>query len=237
LTLLPEKEKSGMISVREAAEILQVSQKTVYRWITEGKLPVKRLGRQFYLERADVNDLLTQEGKIIPEIPGTEPDIDIPLSEMLEKAGIFYRIHGNTIQEVIYNALSNVKGVDAKIMDPIYRMFLSREELASTGIGDGIAIPHARGTLVGYVSHPLLSLSFLENPVEFNAIDGEPVQALFLLISPNVKTHLRILAKLSYVLQDPDCKETIVKQDSRDKILEAVRKAEERFRKKNGNIK
>lgn len=219
-----------MISVKEAADILHVSQKTVYRWISEGKLPLKRLGRQFYLERADVNNLLTQEGMVIPEIPGTEVDIDLPLSEMLSKAGIFYRICGTTVREVLHNALSNVKGVDSNMMEPIFQMFLSREELASTGIGDGIAIPHARGALVGYVSQPLLSLSFLENPVEFNAFDGKPVQALFLLISPNVKTHLRILAKLAYLLQDPVCKETIIQQASRDKILEVITQAEERFR-------
>jgi len=223
-----------MISVKEAADILKVSQKTVYRWIAEGKLPLKRLGRQFYLEKADVNNLLQQDGNVNPALPPQEELTDIPLSEMLSKAGIFYKTTGNTVKEVIHNALSQVEGVDASQMEPIYRMFLSREELASTGIGDGIAIPHARGTLVGYVSQPLLSLSFLENPVDFNAIDGKPVQALFMLISPNVRTHLRTLAKLSYILQDPACKETIIRQASRDIILKAFQQAEARFHKEKG---
>jgi nitrogen PTS system EIIA component len=219
-----------MISVKEAAEILHVSQKTVYRWISEGKLPLKRLGTQYYLERADVDSLTDQEGLVVSVIPGTEGDIDLPISEMLQRAGIFYNVGGNTVKDSLHQSLQNVKGVDVSVMEPIFRMFLSREELASTGIGDGIAIPHARGALVGYVSQPLLSLSFLENPVDFNAIDGKPVTALFLLISPNVKTHLRILAKLAYLLQDAACKAAVTSHAKAETILEVITEAEARFR-------
>jgi nitrogen PTS system EIIA component len=221
-----------MISVREAAELIGVSQKTIYRWIKDGRMPSYRLGGQHFLERSEVNDLVIREGlRPLPEAtPEEGQDEDISLREMLIKGGVFYRIHGGAKREVLQNALGMVRGLDEKVADPLFRMFLAREELASTGIGDGIAIPHARGSLMGYISQPVLSLSFLDKPVEYGALDGKPVQALFLLISPNVRTHLRILAKLSFALRLPHCKEAILSQASRDVILDVFARAEEGFR-------
>jgi PTS system nitrogen regulatory IIA component len=221
-----------MISVREAAEMIGVSQKTVYRWIKDGRVPSYRLGGQHFLEKSEVNDLVIREGiRPLPEATTDDgEDEDISLREMLIKGGVFYRIGGATKREVLQNALTMVRGLDEKVADPLFRMFLAREELASTGIGDGIAIPHARGSLVGYISQPALSLSFLEKPVDYGALDGKPVHALFLLISPNVRTHLRILAKLSFALRMPLCKEAILGQASRDIILDVFARAEEGFR-------
>jgi nitrogen PTS system EIIA component len=221
-----------MISVREASELIGVSQKTVYRWIKDGRIPSYRLGGQHFLEKSEVNDLVIREGlRPLPEVTSDDgQEEDISLREMLIKGGVFYRIGGGTKREVLQNALSMVRGLDEKVADPLFRMFLAREELASTGIGEGIAIPHARGSLVGYVSQPALSLSFLEKPVEYGALDGKPVHALFLLISPNVRTHLRILAKLSFALRMLPCKEAILGQASRDIILNVFARAEEGFR-------
>jgi PTS system nitrogen regulatory IIA component len=220
-----------MISVKEAAEILGVTTKKVYQFIDHGLLPSHRLGKQYYLERNEVTNYMAETGKPTLEINPDEIDHELHLSEMLANAGIYYNVPGSTKTEALHNSLSLIKGIDLKVMEPIFQMFLSREELASTGVGNGIAIPHARGTLVGYINQPLLSLSFLENPIEYDAIDDKPVNILFLLISPNVQTHLRILAKLAYLLQDPACKETIINQAPPETILATIAQAEKRFGK------
>lgn len=222
-----------MLSVREAAEILGISQKTVYRWINDGRLPSHRLGAQHFLERSEVNNLAIREGlRPLPEtMQETENEEDISLHEMLVKGGVFYRISGSTKKDVLQNALNMVKGVDESVSDPLFQMFLAREELASTGIGDHIAIPHARGSLVGYVSQPILSLSFLETPIDYGALDGKPVYALFLLVSPNVRTHLRILARLSFCLHDPEFKQAVLSQASREMVLSTLAQTEARLRR------
>ena len=79
----------------------------------------------------------------------------------------------------------------------------AREALGSTGIGDGIAIPHVRNPIVLHVSHPFVALALLKQPVDFDALDGQPVNALFLVVSPTIPTHLRILAQLGALLRDP----------------------------------
>lgn len=217
-----------MLSVREASELLGVSQKTVYRWINSGRIPYHRLGAQYYLERSEVNNMVVREG-IVPIPEGKDPDDleeDASLHEILQRGGVFYRVGGKTKREVLQNALGMIKGLDNSIMKPLFEMFICREELSSTGIGEGIAIPHARGSLAGYVNRPILSLSFLESPIEYGALDGKPVHALFLLISPNVRSHLRILAKLSFALQNAACKEAILNQASRDTIMDLFARME-----------
>lgn len=222
-----------MLSVREAAETLGVSQKTVYRWIKDGRLPSHRLGGQHLLEKSEVNNLMIREG--LGPVPDAaqedQDDEDVSLHEMLTRGGVFYRISGATKKDVLRNALSMVKGVDDSVSNPLFQMFCAREELASTGIGDHIAIPHARGSLVGYVSHPILSLSFLETPIDYGALDDKPVYALFLLISPNVRTHLRILARLSFCLRTPEFKKAVLNQASRETILNILGQTEASLRR------
>jgi len=222
-----------MLSVREAAEVLGVSQKTVYRWIKDGRVPSHRLGGQHFLEKSEVNNLVIRDG--LAPMPDARREMedhqDVSLHDMLAKGGVFYRISGTTKREVLQNALSMVKGVDESVSSPLFQMFLAREELASTGIGDHIAIPHARGSLVGYISQPVLSLSFLETPIDYGALDGKPVHALFLLISPNVRVHLRVLARLSFCLHAAEFKQTVLGQASRDTILSTLAQTEARLAK------
>lgn len=222
-------EKRIMITVKEAAELLGVTTKTVYHWIDQGRLPSHRLGNQYYLERSEVDSILSESGQVIPELKSVEISSDPLLSEMLQSGGIHYNVPGKTRNEALRNALSLIQGMDARVMEPIFQMFISREELASTGLGDGIAIPHARGTLVGYVNRPLLSLSFLLEPVEYDAIDGKPVDILFLLVSPNVQTHLRILARLAFLLQEPSCREAILSRAPREQILQVISSVEQQL--------
>lgn len=222
-----------MLSVREAAEVLGVSQKTVYRWIKDGRVQSHRLGGQYLLERSEVNNLVIRDGlgPLPDEAEKLEDCQDISLHDMFTRGGVFYRIGGTTKRDVLQNALSMVKGVDESVSQPLFQMFLAREELASTGIGDHIAIPHARGSLVGYISQPILSLSFLETPIDYGALDGKPVYALFLLISPNVRTHLRVLARLSFCLHTPEFKQAVLGQASRETILSILAQTEARLGK------
>lgn len=220
-----------MLSVREAAELLGVSQKTIYRWLKDGRLPSHHLGGQHFLERSEVNNLAIRDGlRPLPDTAQeTENGEDVSLHEMLVKGGVYYRISGSAKKDVLRNALNMMKGVDESVSDPLFQMFLAREELASTGIGDHIAIPHARGSLVGYISRPILSLSFLETPIDYGALDGKPVYALFLLVSPNVRTHLRILARLSFCLHDSEFKQAVLSQAARETILNTLAQTEARL--------
>ena len=108
----------------------------------------------------------------------------------------------------------------------LYQILLARENLGSTGIGDGIAIPHVRNPIVLHITQPMITLCFLEHPINFGALDGEPVDTLFTLISPTVRTHLQLLSRLGFVLQNPAFKDALKKKLPSDKILEELARAE-----------
>jgi PTS system nitrogen regulatory IIA component len=76
---------------------------------------------------------------------------------------------------------------------------------------------------------PAVTLCFLEHPVDFGALDGKPVHALFLLVSPTVRAHLHLLSRLSAALHDPELKRLVVEQGGREEILAGFRRVEGTF--------
>jgi mannitol/fructose-specific phosphotransferase system IIA component (Ntr-type) len=80
--------------------------------------------------------------------------------------------------------------------------------LQSTGVGDGIALPHVRNPAVLELATPMVCLCFLEAPVEFNALDGKPVNTLFVPLSPDVRIHLHLLSRISFALRHSRVQET-----------------------------
>lgn len=94
--------------------------------------------------------------------------------------------------------------VDEKSEGILYKMLKRRENLGSTGIGDGIAIPHCRSLVVNR-----LRVAFGRKPegLEFKAIDGEPVYNLFLIVAPPLEVsnqYLPVLGKIAQFTRDPD---------------------------------
>jgi len=110
--------------------------------------------------------------------------------------------------------------------DFLLQVLLAREALGTTAIGDGIAIPHVRNPILLHVSSPAITLCFLEKPIDFQALDGKPVDVLFTLISPTAKTHLHLLAKLAYALREERFKEVLRRRGSATEIMTTVKALE-----------
>ena len=110
--------------------------------------------------------------------------------------------------------------------DILLNAMLVREELGATGFGDGIAIPHARYPIVTNIADAIVSICFTQEPVNFGAIDGKPVSCLFTLISPTVRSHLKTLSRIAFVLQNTAVKDALTHQKPHDKILAEIEQAE-----------
>ncbi len=103
----------------------------------------------------------------------------------------------------------------------------AREAMGSTGIGDGIAIPHVRNPILLHVEQPFVTLALLPEPVDFDAIDGKPVHALFFVVSPSVPVHLRILAQLGFVLRDDVLRKLLADRAPTDDIIGRIEMLEQ----------
>jgi mannitol/fructose-specific phosphotransferase system IIA component (Ntr-type) len=101
-----------------------------------------------------------------------------------------------------------------------------REALHSTGIGDGVALPHARTALTGLVSQPVIVFGRHSKGISYGAIDGKPAQLFFLLVTTSVTQHLQLLARLSRLLRSPALRQKLMVALSPEQILQILKEAE-----------
>lgn len=217
------------LSVSDVADLLGVSGKTVYRWVKDGRLPAYRLGQRLRFNRSELLEWATAQR--LPVAPQGFEAVDaggasVSLSRALRKGGINYRVGGRDKREALRSAVEALRLPDHVARETMLAVLLARESLGSTGIGGGIAIPHPRNPIVLHLSEPAVALCFLENAVDFESIDGAPVDKLFVITSPSVRAHLSLLSQLSWLLRQPSVRKVLVKQESREIILEEFARCE-----------
>ena len=109
--------------------------------------------------------------------------------------------------------------------DTLFESLVAREKLGSTGFGDGIAIPHCR--LTGCTA-PISAVLHLETAVDFDAIDGEPVDLLFVLLVPEEATdeHLELLRQIAGIFEQEDVRERLRNAADNNALYQTVLNAQ-----------
>lgn len=214
------------IGVREAAELMNVSEKTVYRWIKGNKLPVFKINEQYRINRAELLEWATAHRINVSTEIFSDPDRDkvpIPsLAAALQAGGIHYRVEGKDKESVLQAAVELMALPPEVDRTFLLKVLLARESLGSTGIGEGIAIPHVRNPIVLYIPQPMVTLCFLEEPIDFGALDGKPVHTIFMIVSPTISAHLSLLSRLSFALRQAAFAGVIGRRGSRAEIAAAA---------------
>jgi nitrogen PTS system EIIA component len=194
------------LTLRQAADYLGVSETMARRWIGERGLPVHEVNERLYLNAVELWEWAVEQGVAVSrsllEHARRAPDTVPPMSELLRAGGIFYDIDAIEKRDVLREFVARLPLPPEQDRATLLSVLEAREAMGSTGIGDGIAIPHVRNPIVLHVDQPTVTLCLLSRPIDFDAIDGKPVHALFMVVSPTVPVHLRILAQLGFVLRD-----------------------------------
>lgn len=219
------------LTVEDVTKIFNVSEKTIYRWIKTNNLPAYRVNNQYRFNRTDLLEwAASHRVNLSPtqiQNDHSQPSETLPVfSEALANGGIYYRVDGNDKPSVLKEIVGLLRLPDRIDRELLLQMLIAREEMGSTAVGDGIAIPHARNPIVLNVTQPSINLCFLERPIEFDAIDNKLVHTLFTLISPTIQSHLHLLSQISYVLRDPDFHSAIVRHKTREHIFAEARRVE-----------
>lgn len=149
------------------------------------------------------------------------------ITDLLDKRSISLDAAPGSKKEALDQAI-DLMVRSGKIQDEeAYRaQVYAREEESTTGIGEGIAIPHGKCSAV---SRPGLAAMVVKNGVDFEALDDEPVTLIFLIAAPNTKdnVHLDVLSKLSVMLMDEEFTENLRNASSVEEFLEIVDRAVE----------
>lgn len=124
------------------------------------------------------------------------------LTDALSGNAIIVNFEGET-KEAIFTAMISSMSASGKILDTdeVFRVVMEREKLMSTGIGKGFALPHGKTNAVNDMAGAFMTLA---RPVDFQALDNQPVTCVFMLVGRenNVGTHLRLLSKISRIMND-----------------------------------
>lgn len=219
-----------MLELSEAAQALNVDEKTVSRWIRKDRLPAEQIQGNYQINPVDLLEWATDRGiKVNPALYKMHEVDNRPLptlSQALEAGGIHCGISGSDKETVLRNVVTALN-LPVEI-DPefILQVLLAREAMGTTAVGDGIAIPHVRNPILVQLPMPKVSLSYLGEPVDFGALDGKPVHILFTIITPTIRMHLHLLSKLAFCLRDPRLRQVLGRTCNPDAIFAAIMEIE-----------
>jgi PTS system nitrogen regulatory IIA component len=215
-----------MIDLKEVAKLLAVSEKTIYRWIAKKEIPAYKIGEGYRFNRVELLEWATAKKiKVSYEIfdePFETNDVTPSLTEAINTGGIHYRIPGADKESVLKSIVNIMHLPDDVDKEFLIGALMARENLGTTAIGDGIAIPHVRNPIIFHVNKPILALCFLEQAIDFDALDGKAVDTVFTIITHTIRSHLHILSRLGYALHNPDIRRLIKGTSSREEILGAL---------------
>lgn len=236
------------LTIKDVAELLNVSETTIRRWLTAGKIPAYRINHQYRFSHIEIENWMMsckvkQEGgpsffnekQIYPlSEEGQESSLrgglqHFCLYRALHQGDVFINIYGNTKEELIRGttkAIAPKLNVDAEVLS---ELLIDREKLMPTSLNNGIAVPHTRDFLrkgpldMVFVVYP-------KDPIEYGALDGKPVHALFFLFAGNDKGHLQLLAKLAHLGSNNKSLEFLRTKPNKKALLDFIRNWEGQVR-------
>jgi nitrogen PTS system EIIA component len=232
------------LKIKDVAELLSVSETTIRRWLSDGKIPAYRINHQYRFSRIEIENWMMRCKLKSPESGASafnETQIYPPVQELdaqeatsrggmhhfclyraVNQGDVFSTIPGTTKEELIRGttkAIAQKLNVDAEVLA---ELLIDREKLMPTALNNGMAVPHTRDFLrkgpldMVFVVYP-------KEPIEYGALDGKPVHALFFLFASNDKGHLQLLAKLAHLGSSPKALEFLKTKPGKKELLDFLR--------------
>lgn len=231
------------LKIKDVAELLNVSETTIRRWLAEGKIPAYRLHHQYRFSRIEIenwmlscrlqketgNFLPSEEEQIYPQKKGKKEEQDskkgmqqFSLFRAIHRGGIFTDIHSAKKEELIRETMDRVSddlGMDPHVMADL---LLDREKLMPTALNNGIAVPHTRDFLLKGPADVVVVV-FPKTPIHWGALDENPVHTIFFLFACDDKRHLHLLAKLAHLSSHDEALELMRSTPSKKELLDYIK--------------
>lgn len=225
------------LKIKDVTELLNVSEATIKRWIADGKIPYYRLHNQYRFSRSEIENwvLSCKQGGDFSPFEDEEPAKEklgtqqFGLFRAIHKGGVYSNIAGDTKEEVIRNAMVEIAKDLHLDSEVITELLLDRENLMPTALSNGIGVPHTRDFLL-QESYDVIAVVFPAKPIEYGALDGEPVHTLFFLFACDDKRHLHLLAKLAHLSSKPENLAYLQRHPAKPQLLEYIKNWESNIR-------
>lgn len=162
-----------------------------------------------------------------PVQPEARPHL-VHIGEFMDAAGVVLELRGRRRDDVLSELIDHIPALISRPADKLrlFEALREREELCSTSVGDGVAIPHARNALVGLVDRPVIVFGRKAEGLPFGSMDGSLVRLFFLVVAPTVTLHLQTLARLSRLLRNPHVRQGLLSAETVSRVLSLIRVTE-----------
>lgn len=243
------------LRIKDVAELLNVSETTIRRWLVDGKIPAYKLNGQYRFSKIEIENWVISQ-----KMNKKEQEINQPFSSTYQKrylnlkdsetkriignqigsqafslfraiykGGVIHNVEGSTKREVIEESvkiIATTLGLDANVLT---ELLMDREELMPTSLNHGIAVPHTRDFLV-QKPFDIVTVVYPKIPIEYGALDGKKVHTLFFLFACEDKRHLHLLAKLAHLTRTSEALEFLESKPSKTDLLAYIKEWEVKVR-------
>ncbi len=225
------------LELKDVAKSLDLPIGTIERWIRQGRIPIKRRGELCVFDKSalekwakshNLSFFLTEKNTDTSNSDSNDSML-YNLTASMRCGGVFKDVEGSDAESIFRTVVNKLKGLSENETEELVERLLQREELISTGVGKGVAIPHPRSPLPNLFKSPIILICFLRNKVNFGAVDDKPVSIMFFLFSPNTECHLHLLSRLSFCLRDNEFADFLNEFPEPDTLFEKVEAIEKQI--------
>ena len=192
------------LSINDLTSYFGVGADTVERWVRQGRIPAFREDGSLRFRKKDIDKWAARQNIRLRHLDNTESSAEEPvptLCQAMENGGVCADIEGCDKAAVISACIEKMDLIPVDFKQDLLKRIMEREEAMSTGVGNGIAIPHPREPL-SYLPKSAIVTCFLKAPIDFKALDDRPVHIVFFLLATSLTHHLPLLSSLSRSLKD-----------------------------------
>ncbi len=193
-----------ILTTPEAARLLGVPETTMRRWIRQGLFQGADAPGGG-IDGQELRSWAREHGFAVGRRPSERatPPADL-LSDAVARGAVVGDVEPESAVEAISLVIDAVPGLAPDARESLLAAVLERERMASTGMGHGVALPHPRKPPTELFAEPVISVCFPRRPLDWAALDGAPVFAVLLVLSPNAPVHLEILSRVAFALRAPE---------------------------------
>ncbi len=223
-----------ILTLSEAADYLKIAEKTLLRMIHRKEVPAAKVGNQYRFLRNVLEDWLISKMKVLPSNDVTrlieKQGELLAVWRLLDETMVIPDLPGSSKEEVLEQLtlplaeaglLEHAEGYTRKLLD--------REEMISTAVENGVALPHLRKPEENPSGRPVIVIGRSRQGIDFGAPDGQKTKLFFLLCTDSEVVHLRVLSLLARILKIPGLLSSLLEAETAEEIISLIHAAETRM--------
>jgi PTS system nitrogen regulatory IIA component len=220
-----------VLTLNETAAYLKLAERTIHRMIQRNEIPCVRVGGQWRFLRSVLDDWLMSRMQVLPRnelasfLDATQGVVQ--LTPMVDRSTVVDPIVPGEAGDVLRQLATPLR--ERRVVSDLsayVKLLLAREQLSSTALGHGVAVPHVRRPSENPEGAPAVLLGVCRDGTDFNAPDASPVHLFFLLGTTSEAVHLRLLKRITLLFRDGSLMEALLACESGESMLDELGRRE-----------